>query len=87
MAVDTSNITDWLLIEEAEELFGMKPTALRHTPIATRYRPKNTGVPITQIPSERTPQDRPRDDERYYTVEQVRQIYGLSSANICHIVR
>ena len=29
VAVDTSNITDWLLIEEAEELFGMKPTALR----------------------------------------------------------
>ena len=25
MAIDTSNITDWLLIEEAEELFGMKP--------------------------------------------------------------
>lgn len=27
------------------------------------------------------------NDERYYTVEQVRQIYGLSSANICHIVK
>lgn len=27
------------------------------------------------------------NDERYYTVEQVRQIYGLSSANISHIVK
>ena len=27
------------------------------------------------------------NDERYYTVEQVQQIYGLSSANICHIVK
>lgn len=26
------------------------------------------------------------NDERYYTVEQVQQIYGLSHANICHIV-
>ena len=29
VAVDTSNITDWLLTEEAEEVFGMKPGALR----------------------------------------------------------
>ena len=27
------------------------------------------------------------NDERYYTVEQVQRIYGLSSANICHIVK
>ena len=26
-------------------------------------------------------------DENYYTVEQVQQIYGLTSANICHIVK
>ena len=25
--------------------------------------------------------------ENYYTVEQVQQIYGLTSANICHIVK
>lgn len=51
MAIDTSNITDWLLIEEAEELFGMKPPHSGHTPTATRYRPKeNTGAPITPNP-------------------------------------
>ena len=27
------------------------------------------------------------NDERYYTVEQVWQIYGLFSINICHIVK
>ena len=63
VAVDTSNITDWLLIEEAEELFGMKPSALR----AYAYRHK---IPtkkrirthlLLQIPSGRTPQDRPRE--------------------------
>ena len=26
-------------------------------------------------------------DESYYTTEQVQQLYGLTSANICHIVR
>lgn len=36
MAVDISEITDWLLTEEVEELFGMKPTALR----AYTYRHK-----------------------------------------------
>ena len=35
VAVDISEITDWLLTEEVEELFGMKPTALR----AYTYRP------------------------------------------------
>mgnify|MGYP000161036207 CR=1 FL=1 len=36
VAVDISEITDWLLTEEVEELFGMKPTALR----AYTYRHK-----------------------------------------------
>ena len=26
-------------------------------------------------------------DDNYYTTEQVQQLYGLTSANICHIVR
>ena len=26
-------------------------------------------------------------DENYYTVEQVQQLYGLTKANICHIVK
>ena len=26
-------------------------------------------------------------DDSYYTTEQVQQLYGLTSANICHIVR
>ncbi len=27
------------------------------------------------------------NDDNYYTTEQVQQLYGLTSANICHIVR
>ena len=78
-AVDMDSITDWLLTEEAEEQFGMKPAALR----AYAYRHR--------IPTKRHLDELRRtdlvNDERYYTVEQVRQIYGLSSANICHIVK
>ena len=89
VAVDTSNITDWILIEEAEELFGMKPTALRA--YAHRHKiPTKREYGRTYYSKSHLDELRRTDlinDERYYTVEQVRQIYGLSSANISHIVK
>ena len=89
VSVDISRITDWLLTEEAEELFGMKPSALR----AYVYRhkiPTKREYGRTYYSKSHLDELRRTDlvnDERYYTVEQVRQIYGLSSANICHIVK
>ena len=89
VAVDISEITDWLLTEEVEELFGMKPTALR----AYTYRhkiPTKREYGRTYYSKSHLNELRRTDlvnDERYYTVEQVQQIYGLSSANICHIVK
>ena len=89
VAVDISGITDWLLTEEVEELFGMKPTALR----AFIYRhkiPTKREYGRTYYSKSHLDELRRTDlvnDERYYTVEQVQQIYGLSSANICHIVK
>ena len=89
MAIDTSNITDWLLIEEAEELFGMKPSALRayayRHKIPTKREYGRTYYSKSHLDELRRTD--PVNDERYYTVEQVRQIYGLSSANISHIVK
>ena len=89
VSVDTSKITDWLLIEEAEEVFGMKPTALRA--YAHRHKiPTKREYGRTYYSKSHLDELRRTDlvnDERYYTVEQVRQIYGLSSANICHIVK
>ena len=89
VAVDTSNITDWLLIEEAEELFGMKPTALRA--YVHRHKiPTKREYGRTYYSKSHLDELRRTDlvnDERYYTVKQVRQIYGLSSANISHIVK
>ena len=75
VAVDTSNITDWLLIEEAEELFGMKPGALRA--YAHRHR----------IPTKR---EYGRTYYSKFHLDELRRtdlIYGLSSTNISHIVK
>lgn len=89
MAVDMESITDWLLTEEAEEQFGMKPAALQA--YAYRHRiPTKREYGRTYYSKSHLDELRRTDlvnDERYYTVEQVRQIYGLSSANICHIVK
>lgn len=88
-SVCLSRITDWLLTEEAEELFGMNPSALR----AYAYRhkiPTKREYGRTYYSKSHLDELRRTDlvnDERYYTVEQVQQIYGLSSANICHIVK
>ena len=89
VSVDISKITDWLLTEEAEAVFGMKPSALR----AYAYRhkiPTKREYGRTYYSKSHLDELRRTDlvnDERYYTVEQVQQIYGLSSANICHIVK
>ena len=89
VAVDMDSITDWLLTEEAEEQFGMNPAALRA--YAYRHRiPTKREYGRTYYSKSHLDELRRTDlvnDERYYTVEQVRQIYGLSSANICHIVK
>ena len=89
VAVDMDSITDWLLTEEAEEQFDMKPAALRA--YAYRHRiPTKREYGRTYYSKSHLDELRRTDlvnDERYYTVEQVRQIYGLSSANICHIVK
>ena len=89
VAVDISQITDWLLADEVEEQFGMKPTALR----AYTYRhkiPTKREYGRTYYSQSHLAELRRTDlmsDENYYTVEQVQQIYGLTSANICHIIK
>ena len=67
----------------------MKPTALR----ADTYRhkiPTKREYGRTYYSQSHLAKLRRTDlmcDENYYTVEQVQQIYGLTSANICHIVK
>ena len=89
VAVDISQITQWLTAEQVEELFNMKPTALR----AYTYRhkiPTKREYGRTYYSQSHLAELRRTDlmsDENYYTVEQIQQIYGLTSANICHIVK
>ena len=89
VAVDISKITQWLTAEQVEEHFNMKPTALR----AYTYRhkiPTKREYGRTYYSQSHLAELRRTDlmsDENYYTVEQVQQIYGLTSANICHIVK
>ena len=89
VAVDISKITQWLTTEQVEELFDMKPSALR----AYTYRhkiPTKREYGRTYYSQSHLAELRRTDlmsDENYYTVEQIQQIYGLTSANICHIVK
>ena len=89
MAVDTTKIEEWLLPEEVEEHYGMGRSALRA--YAHRH-----GIPTKReyghIYYSKEHLDNLRrtdltDNADYCTVEEVRRKYGLSSANICHIVK
>ncbi len=89
LSVDISGITDWLTVEQVFELFGMKPTALH----AYAYRhsiPTKREYGITYYSQTHLAELRRTDlmaDERYCTVDEVSEKYGLSKANIHHIVK
>ena len=89
IAVDTSHITEWLTTAEVEQQLGMKASAIR----AYAYRhniptKKENGVAYyskSHLEELRRP-DLVSDD-RYCTVEETAEKYGLSKANLHHIVK
>lgn len=89
LTVDTSTITEWLTTEQVFEEFGMKPTAIR----AYAYRhsiPTKKEYGITYYSKTHLAELRQIDlveDERYCTVDEVSEKYGLSKANIHHITK
>lgn len=89
LTVDTSTITEWLTTEQVFEEFGMKPTAIR----AYAYRhsiPTKKEYDITYYSKTHLAELRQMDlmaDERYCTVAEVSEKYGLSKANIHHITK
>ena len=89
LTVDTSTITEWLTTDEVFEEFGMKPTAIR----AYAYRhsiPTKKEYGITYYSKTHLAELRQIDlveDERYCTVDEVSEKYGLSKANIHHITK
>ncbi len=89
LTVDTSTITEWLTTDEVLEEFGMKATAIR----AYAYRhsiPTKKEYGITYYSKTHLAELRQMDmmaDERYCTVDEVSEKYGLSKANIHHITK
>lgn len=87
--VDISGITEWLTTAEVEEQFGMKASAIRayayrhHIPTKKEYG--TAYYSKSHIEELRRP-DLMADD-RYVTVEEVAGKYGLSKANLHHIVK
>ena len=88
-AVDINSITEWVTADNVEEAFSMSKSALR----AYTYRhkiPTKREYGRTYYSKEHIEELRRTDlmsDDSYYTTDQVQQLYGLTSANICHIVR
>lgn len=89
LTADIAAITDWLTTEEVSEEFGMSVTAIHA--YAYRHRiPTKKEYGITYYSKSHLAELRQTDlmaDERYCTVEEVSERYGLSKVNIHHIVK
>lgn len=89
VAADISRITEWLTTSEVEKQFGMKASAIRayayrhHIP--TKKEHGTAYYSKSHIEELRRPDL--MEDDRYVTVEEVARKYGLSKANLHHIVK
>lgn len=88
-AVDLNGITDWVTADEAQEIFSMSKSSLRTN--AYRHKiPAKREYGRTYYSKAHLEKIRRTDlmnDANYYTSVQVQQLYGLTAANICHIVK
>ena len=86
---DIASITDWLTKEQAFEEFGMSATAVHA--YAYRHRiPTKREFGIVYYSRTHLAELRQTDmlaDDRYCTVDEVSESYGLSKANIHHITK
>ena len=87
--IDLDAIVDWLSPQEVADRYGINLTAVRS--YAHRHKiPSKREYGHTYYSQNHFDELRRTDllsDENYYTVEQVQQLYGLTKANICHIVK
>ena len=87
--IDLDAIVDWLSPQEVADRYGINLTAVRS--YAHRHKiPTKREFGHTYYSQSHFDELRRTDllsDENYYTVEQVQQLYGLTKANICHIVK
>lgn len=89
LTADIASITDWLTKEQAFEEFGMSATAVHA--YAYRHRiPTKWEYGIVYYSRTHLAELRQTDmlaDDRYCTVDEVSEKYGLSKANIHHITK
>ena len=89
LTADIAAITDWLTKEQAFEEFGMSATAVHA--YAYRHRiPTKREFGIVYYSRTHLAELRQTDmlaDDRYCTVDEVSESYGLSKANIHHITK
>ena len=87
--IDLDVIVDWLSPQEVADRYGINLTAVRS--YAHRHKiPTKREYGCTYYSQSHFDELRRTDllsNENYYTVEQVQQLYGLTKANICHIVK
>ena len=87
--IDIDAIVDWLSPQEVADRYGINLTAVRS--YAHRHKiPSKREYGSTYYSQSHFDELRRTDllsNEDYYTVEQVQQLYGLTKANICHIVK
>lgn len=89
LTADITSITDWLTKEQAFDEFGMSATAVHA--YAYRHRiPTKREYGIVYYSRTHLAELRQTDmlaDDRYCTVDEVSEKYGLSKANIHHITK
>ena len=87
--IDLDAIVDWLSPQEVADRYGINLAAVRS--YAHRHKiPSKREYGHTYYSQSHFDELRRTnllEDDNYYTVEQVRQLYGLTKANICHIVK
>lgn len=89
LAVDVESIEEWITADEVTTLYNMQPTALRSY-VHRHHIPTKREYGQTYYSKEHLDALRRTDlvsDDNYYTTEQVAQKYGMTKANVCHIVK
>ena len=88
-SIDIDSIVDWLTPQEVADRYGINITAVRSYAYRHKIPSKREYGQTYYSPSHYDELRRTDllDNENYYTVEQVQQLYGLTKANICHIVK
>lgn len=88
-SIDLDAIVDWLSPQEVADQYGINLTAVRS--YAHRHKiPSKREYGHTYYSQSHFDELRRTDlidNDNYYTVEQVQRLYGLTKANICHIVK